>query len=224
MVTQTNHAAIAAWIAVILVVIGLIGGYLYMNGLSSNVADAKASSDAAIKAVNNAVNSMPTASQIASQIVVPAAPVNPSQNLDIGASGGIAVNGQYTCRNRYYPNSNDYAEFIVGKLDENTYRLLYNRIRDAMNIAQKSDIISVSINELGQCKTNQDPSRGLTSGRFTQEQFTIDVQFYKDGNYGDLYQHRFVVTGTVGNMGDGLDSADLEAVNVSPVVNSYSLP
>jgi len=231
MAQESNKAAIWSIVACALVIIMAIAGTVMYNSINNKVTDTNAKVDKAVDGLNTAVDSLKNLPQanVDSNAIANAVVEQVKADITtqvIGSGSGyeaISINGEYSCKNMYFPRPSDYTSFITNELTKNNYRKLFNEISGIMNIESKSDITSVSVHEIGTCRTNQDPSRGITENRETTQQYTIDVSFHKDGG-SDLYKKRFIVTATVDSMSDGLSNGNVELISITPVANNYALP
>lgn len=247
MAQETNHAAIVGYIVLVLLVLGLLAGYMMISGVNSNVAKAqasadaaKASADSATTSVNNAVASIPAA--IAS--VVPAtSTTKPSQVVSYGSSGSIGVNGNWIVQTRHCDNTinpssttpcaSAYESYVLSRLKDNNNRILFNAIANGASIENQADITHVVLGQYGTVTTNIDPARGAVSSREVYVPMTVEVTYYADGNHGDSYTKLFEVNAQISDLNCGTyeipqfcsyNQATYDISSIGRVSQDYVLP
>lgn len=190
---DVNYAAVWGFVACALLIIGIIGGGMYLHGISVAAANANAKVDA-IK--------VPTASEIASQITIPAA-----DNSGGSASSQLCelTNG---CNGFVMSDSN--ANIVANKLSANGYRELKKAIKSSTGLdtdeynwlsVQEKDRYVLAVSE-----------KEANKGNYNVE-FFYRIQYLPvDGNW--MTDSQIIYVSVTASVSDGIDVNNITSVKV----------
>jgi len=116
------------------------------------------------------------------------------------------------------------AKRVTDELTESDNKDLYREIRKLVDVDEKEDIISVDVHRLGEIRTNEDPSHGLSNSRIITIDYVLEVEFYEDGSNTETKTKYFRFQATLDDLEDGLTDADVEITSVELVSKRFALP
>lgn len=218
MATQKNKGVV--WAIAVLAILYLLVSFYHTASLSGKLDDISADNAGLRSDLHLIVTDLQTAANAlaSSTITVNTSQFDAKFNELCDEIDGCGSSWDVPSRFR-----SDAEDAVVDELTENDNRDLYRLIRGLVEIDDKEDIEDVTVHQLGDVTTNEDPARGWTESRTVDVDLILEVEFYEDGDNDDTKTKYFKIHVFIDDLDNGYDDGDFDFGDAGLVSSRYVL-